>query len=159
MADTSLELEALIAETTEALGEAELTVDATELPGIKEVIGQLRAEKDKKATLEAELKSVNKQIEHYTKIALELMEASGIQNIRVEGIGLAYQHTSLYPSVKDPDALLEWAREFAPEIVKVGVHPQTLKSFIKERLETGEPIPDESVVSIYYDKSVNLRRA
>lgn len=157
--EATKELEALIAEATQAIAGEELLTSASELPGIKDVIANLRAEKDKKASLEAELTIVNKQIDKYTQVALELLDAAGIRSIVVEGIGQAYQHTSMRPTVLDADRLLEWAQENAPDIIKTGIHPQTLASTLRERMENGEPLPDEDVVRIYYQKSVNLRRS
>jgi hypothetical protein len=152
------ELEALIAEATQAIVDEELIASTTELPGIKEIVAALRAEKDKKTSLEVELTIINKQIDVLTKQALVLLEAAGIHNIRIEGIGLAYQHTSLQPTVFNQDKLVEWAQEHAPEIVKTAVNPQTLKAFLKERAESGEPMPPEDIVRVYYHKSVNLKR-
>jgi hypothetical protein len=98
----------------------------------------LRAAKD---AVESQLSAINHQIEAYTQLAAAQYDAEGVDKIRLddgEAPRLSYEP---YASVEDNDKFLEWC-------IKNGYRRsltlpwQTRTAIAKDRIESGEPLPD-----------------
>lgn len=108
--------------------------------------------KEQKEDLEQQLKETNKQIKNLAEHQIpEMMENMDIDKFSVPGVGTVYTQAEVYANVKkdDRDRFYEWCRNAGHgEVVVDYVHPQTLKAFIKERLENGETFPEFINVSV-----------
>lgn len=152
------ELAALIASSESQISTPEVEVDASQLPGISDVLRHLRTLRDQKTSLEATLSDLNKQIATVSFQAVQLMRDARMTSTKIEGIGTAYLATTVTPRVKDADAFMTWARENMPEFIRESIHPATLKSQVKERLETGQAMPPDEVMGVDYFTDVRLLR-
>ena len=143
--------------TTEAEGVEEI---ANELPGIRELVGQLREARDRKTEHEQRIKALDIVINAVEEKVRDAMVDSGIQNMRVEGVGLAYLSSALYPNVGDPQKFVAWLDNNGyGDMAQRGVHPSTLRSWWKERTENGDALPGEDVATAFVKTSVRLRRS
>jgi hypothetical protein len=105
---------------------------------------------DEKDRLEAQLKLVNGELEPLRKFELpKLMGDAEIEKITVAGAGTLYTKADVFASMikdeADPAAeapFYDWARANAPNLVTDYIHPARLKSWAKEKLEAGEPLPN-----------------
>lgn len=90
------------------------------------------------------------------------MALAQIDAIRVRGYNLALR-TQTYVSVRAGamDALCAWLRATQPELVTEGVHPSTLRAWVKEvREERGDLPPEVADLLNVYDKlTVGIRTA
>lgn len=110
----------------EAVLEARVEVDDAE--------ARFEAAKEKKTEAERKL------IEH-----MEQTDERSFKADSPHGIVSVSIVQKLYTSVEkdDKDTLLKWVDEECgrPDIIKRDIHPQTLTSFISQRIEKGEPVP------------------
>jgi hypothetical protein len=102
---------------------------------------------DEKDRLEAELKSVNGELEPLRKFELpKLLSDAEIEKITVAGAGTLYTKPDVFVSmVKDESGeppFYAWARQHASDLIVPYIHPARLKSWAKEKLEGGEPLPN-----------------
>ncbi len=107
---------------------------------------QFRALKDRKETLEAELKTLTEDIKKLEVETLPaLMDDNEVEKFTVEGVGTIYQQVKVYANVKkeNEQKFHDWLRETGNgDLIKAYVFPGTLSSFAKEQLEQGEELPD-----------------
>jgi hypothetical protein len=107
---------------------------------------KLRALKDEKESLDAQIKEVNKQIVQIEQHDLpSQMEDLDEEKFSVPGIGTVYLQTKLYVNVlkDDREKLHEWCQTNGHEdLIVPHVHPATLQAFCKEQLEAGKELPD-----------------
>lgn len=107
---------------------------------------RLRALKDEKEALEAQVKEVNKQIVQLEQHDLpSQMEDLDEEKFSVPDIGTVYLQNKLYVNVlkDDREKLHDWCIENGHEALIVPhIHPATLQAFAKEQLEAGKPLPD-----------------
>lgn len=116
---------------------------------LAKAMAKVRAKKDK---LEADLKELNAE---YDVIRIELMptllDDLNLENIRVKGLGRVSLTGDIFCSVKgaSQDGLFDWLRGGNPDkealgdLIKETVNSSTLRSFVKDRMKVGKPIPDE----------------
>jgi len=105
---------------------------------------------DEKDRLEADLKAINGELEPLRKFELpKLMSDAEIEKITVAGAGTLYTKADIFASmIKDelfPLAeapFYAWARHNAPDLITPYIHPARLKSWAKEKLEGGNPLPN-----------------
>lgn len=114
-------------------------------------VKRMRELMDEKDRLEEALKAVNGELEPLRKQHLpKMMSDAEIDKIAVAGAGTLYLKPDLFVSMAkagETDATQEppfydWARHNAPDIVVEYIHPARLKSWAKEKLENGEPLPN-----------------
>jgi hypothetical protein len=102
--------------------------------------------RETKAGLEEQVKEINKRLKALTEKEIpEEMDNRELTKFSVAGLGTIYTQAEVYANVKADDrpALYEWLREGGHgELVKDWVFPQSLKAFVKERLENGETFPE-----------------
>lgn len=120
----------------------------------------LRAKKDRKEVLEAELKELNKGIRELAEQRIPTyMDDNEIEKLSVEGVGTIFLTTKVYANVKaeDREKFFTWLRENGNgDLIKEVVHPQTLNAFAKEQLGNGVSLPDVLDARLY--PTANLRR-
>jgi hypothetical protein len=126
-------------------------------------VQRLRALKDEKDKLETALKAVNKEArELQEKVLPRLMEDAEIESLRIAGAGTVYVKQELYVSMTkgedDEPPFYDWARTNAPDLIVEYIHPARLKAWAKEKLEAGQPIPDNSLKASFVPTATLLRR-
>lgn len=85
------------------------------------------------------------------------MEEAGIESAKFEGIGRVSLRGDMQCSTKSGMSveLMVWLEEHDHEdLIKPGVNSSTLKAFVKEQLEAGNPIPDEFLNLYPYTRAV-----
>ena len=136
-------------------------------PKITDAVKRLRALKDRKDELEELLKQVNKEArEIQEKVLPKLMSDAEIESWKVTGAGTCYIKQELYVSMTKADGesadgeapFYGWARDNAPDLISEYIHPARLKSWAKERLENGLPIPDNTLKATFVPTATLLRR-
>lgn len=127
-------------------------------------VQRLRQLKDLKDELENQLKAVNKEsADIQQRVLPRMLEDSEIEKMTVSGAGTIYVKQELYVSMaKDEEGLespfYDWARTNAPDLISDYIHPARLKAWAKERLESGEPLPDNSLKATFVPVATLLRR-
>ena len=127
-------------------------------------VQRLRHLKDYKEELEDKLKEINKEAaDIQTRVLPAMMEEAEIERLKVENAGTVYVKQELYVSAtRDEDGgeppFYEWARQHAPDLIVDYIHPQRLKAWAKEKLEKGEPIPDNTLKATFVPTATLLRR-
>lgn len=120
---------------------AETAADAE--PTDAERAVRLRALKDEKDHLEAELKRVNASIDALSVELAESMEAHGVDSFRVAGVGSVYLQTINRPRVVDADAFIAWLDETGQSAMAPRtVHWKRLESLVKELIADAKPLPN-----------------
>lgn len=135
---------------------------------LSDLVHRLRALKDEKERLEADLKSVNKEAKYLQEVTLpELMEVEDIEKASIEGAGTIYLKQEFYVSLtgmdpNDPTSteppFYDWAREHAPDLVREFVHPSRLKAWSKEMLQAGKPLPSNMIRTTFVPTATLLRK-
>lgn len=117
--------------------------------------------KARKTEVEAEVKSLNKQI---IAVAVgkmpELMRDLEIPKFVVEGIGTFYLQDKLEVNVlaDDREEVYAWCRENGHEALIVNyIWPGTLKAWAKDQLMEGQPLPDKMTAT--FIPTTMLRRS
>jgi hypothetical protein len=107
---------------------------------------EFRTLKDRKESLEGELKEVDEALKKLTTETLpKCMDDSEVEKFTVEGVGTIFTQIKVYAYVKkeNEEKFHEWLRENGHgDLIKSYVFPATLSSFAKEQLEAGAELPD-----------------
>lgn len=120
-------------------------------------IGEFRREKSE---LEARVKLIAKELARLEPIAEATFDARGVSKLAIEGVGLFYTQTALFPAVHDKPKFVEWLDQVGEGALAVrAVHPQTLKKFWKTSLERGSELPPPEVASAFEKRTIRLRKA
>jgi hypothetical protein len=97
---------------------------------------QLKQQKDE---LEREMTELKDEIGLAQERCLKALEASGLKNLPIKGVGLFYGSVSVHPKATDEMMLFEDLRSRgAGDMIKETVHHKTLGAFIKELKARGE---------------------
>lgn len=103
----------------------------------------LRAEKEE---LEAKLKDVNLEIMQIAERDIpQMLDDAGLDSVKVKGIGTVYLQGQIQVAVlsdNQPKLIEYMISEGHSDLVKETVHPGTLKSWVKERLDENLEVPD-----------------
>jgi hypothetical protein len=101
----------------------------------------------KKEALEDELKVVNARYDVLRLEAIpERMDADGVENMKVEGIGRVSLTADLLVSVRGgaKESLFGWFRDNGlSDMIQPTVNASTLKAFVKGRMKGGKSVPEE----------------
>ena len=101
---------------------------------------QIKALKDQQTELQKEFDEIR------LKIIPDLMEEQGVGTVTFKGVGrvqLAGDLNVSIPADKREEAY-DWLEKHGHgDIIKPGVHPSTLKGFVKEALREGEELPED----------------
>ena len=96
--------------------------------------------KEQKDSLEESIKQHNLWMEALSQMLVEQLEGEQMQTVKLSSGATVFLADSVYPSVKDKDALMAWIREMQMEDVLI-VHSRTLQGIVGERLIHGETAP------------------
>ncbi len=106
---------------------------------LKKDIEKYQKLKNKKSSLEAQVKELNAEIEPLEKSIYDRMEGIGIQNLTLKG-HLYFLSSRIYFSVTDRNKCLKWLKTKHPEMITY--NHQSLTSFLKsEFIEKQKKIP------------------
>jgi hypothetical protein len=115
-------------------------------PTLTALAQRFRELKDRKESLEGELKEVNHEIKTLETESLpQQMDANEIEKFTTDGVGTIYTQVKVYASVlkEDEEKFHEWLRgEGHGDMIRPYVFPGTLSSFAKEQLENGVELPE-----------------
>lgn len=132
---------------------------------ITEKAQRMRLLMDRKDELEERLKEVNKELRKLKEVEIpKLLEDAEIEKISISGAGSLYVKDELYVTMTpgaDEDnekPFYGWARDNAPDLIVDYIHPARLKSWAKERLEQGQPIPSNTLKVTTVPTATLLRR-
>ena len=127
---------------------------------------RLTALNNRKKELDQELKKTNAEIEVVNdKLVAEMVEDE-IQNFKRNNITY-YLQTQYYPSIIAEESAQHQffenlRKEGFGDIIKETVHPQTLKAFVKEQINSTEDgeLPEymKGLVNVYTKEKVNTRK-
>lgn len=131
---------------------------------LQSAAARLRELKDNKDKVESDLKQINSEISYLELNYLpEYFENNEIEKITLEEIGTIYIRGDLYVSMSPAELLgdeapfYDWARDNVPDLVTQYIHPARLKSWAKESLEQGRPIPTNMLKTTMFQRAT-LRR-
>ena len=112
----------------------------------RDLAEKLMKTRDEQDELKAKTSALEVEKEAMTKVLLERWEAEGVESSRYEGLGLFSIVDDIYVSVppeKKPD-LFAWLREQGlGDVIREDVPYQTMAALVKERLEGGDPVPEQ----------------
>lgn len=90
------------------------------------------------------------------KLIPDEMEVIGATSINLKGIGRVTITTDMYAGIVSGKSweALSWLKEHGHEdLIKEGVHPSTLKAFLKEQIIAGEEFPEEIFKVTPFDRA------
>lgn len=114
----------------------------------------LRGQKD---DMKAALKQLEEELDTLEKEIIDVMEVEGISSLRTSDGYQVVSVTNMYPNIADRAAAYEWLKNIGAYEDMATINTNTFKSFIKNRLEMGEEVP-EDCINIYYKNTLSLRR-
>jgi chorismate mutase len=123
----------------------------------QEMVLRLKALDEEISKMDSELSALKHKRDNVKRALIEYMEANAItRTAEYPGLGYAIlPKPVLRASVAEenkPD-LFEFLKGIGrDEAVKSTVHPSTLSSIIRERIEAGEPVPE--YVKFYFQQNV-----
>lgn len=122
----------------------------------------LRLAKDRKQTIEDELKECNAEIRDLEEQLSELMIDEGLDKFANEYGSFSLNIKSYYSPIAAHKALVyEILDEIEPGLVQQSVHSQTFNAFMRQTVEdnNGE-LPEwaDGIVNIYDKTTINVRR-
>lgn len=113
---------------------------------VVELANELARLKDQKDDLDNQVKTLNLRIEAITKQELpEAMDADGVSNIKLDGVGRISLRGEVYASIKKEDqpAAYEWLRHTGRgSLITETVNASSLKAAAKSWLKAGDVVPD-----------------
>jgi hypothetical protein len=114
---------------------------------LTELIGAMHRLREQKEALELEIKGVNREYEYVSRTLIpEKFNAEGIKKMDVTGIGRVSLRADIFASIKSgqKESAYQWLSDIGSgDIIQPAVAPSTLKAFLKNRLKSGEDIPEE----------------
>ena len=128
-----------------------------------EMAEHLRELKEEKKSLEAKIKELNQEIEHFDEAIADSMAEQELEKFSFKGHTF-YLNSRLYasPAAGRKEDMFSALRENGyGDLITETVNAQTFSSFIKEQREiTGEDVPGwlGDTVSVYEKVSVGIRK-
>lgn len=114
---------------------------------LRSYCARMRVLQEQKDNLEAELTTVNKELDFIrTKAIPELMESMELRNVTIGGIGRVQLASDIYVSTRDgqKDAAMEWLRDLGYEnMIQETYNSSSLKALLRRMLAEGIDIPDD----------------
>lgn len=114
----------------------------------------------RKEDLEDELKACNKELEAVSVALGTHLDAHGVQNFKLAGVGTFYVKNVARISTPEHSqpALCAWMKANGHGgLVKEAVHHKTLESWVAEQRELQQPMPD--IISIFDQKRGFFRKS
>lgn len=119
----------------------------------------MREQKDQISLFKSNIKELEESLEEAENEVLKMMEALNLQNMRVADVGTVYLATSVYPKVHDMSRFIEWLdNQGEGSIAKRTVNAATLKSWYRDRVASGEDLPNEEVIDHHLRKEVRFKK-
>jgi hypothetical protein len=113
---------------------------------LTELAQRFRELKDRKDSLNAELKELQEELTILeTQLLPQKMEENEIEKFTTDGVGTIFTQIKVYASVvkAEESRFHDWLREQGHgAMIKPTVAPGTLSSFAKEQLEAGVELPE-----------------
>lgn len=101
-------------------------------------LGELKATSTR---LAREAKEARYEMEKYQADLYESMSNMGMESTRIDGTSYARKET-IYATVQDRDAFVEWARDHGMEdLTKTVEEKARLSEIVRERIDTGQELP------------------
>jgi hypothetical protein len=101
---------------------------------------------DQKEQLEAQLKSVNIELDKIRKVVIpETMEALGLRNATFDGLGRVQLAEDIYASTREgqKDAGMTWLRDLGyDDMIVETYNASSLKALFRRMIKAGQPIDD-----------------
>lgn len=140
--------------------EAEVVAQPLATDGdLVEAMKLLGAQRARKTEIEAELKMLNAAIKDGSARIIATYDARGITKMAVDGVGLFYTQASPYPAVHNKQGFINWLDEQGlPELAPRTVNFMTLRSFWKDMLAKGLPLPPEDLATALNDRQLRVRK-
>jgi hypothetical protein len=111
-----------------------------------ELVGELKSLKDDKKDYEDKVKTINKRIsELEEQIIPKFMEAQELRKVVFDNLGTIYLTPQVRANVKVANRFTvhQWFKDNGfSDLVKETIFAKSLQSWVKERLENGEDIPE-----------------
>lgn len=112
-----------------------------------EMVKKMRELEVQKEAASEELKIINA---HYDVLRLEVipekMDAEGIENIKIEGVGRVSLTADMFTAVTNKVGLYDWFKtNNLADLIQETVNASTLKAFIKRRMKEAKPYPEDCV--------------
>lgn len=101
----------------------------------------LKALRQKKSSLEEELKEKNQEILSLVFDLVEYLETTNQLAVKVAGLGTCSLTYSKKYSIDDPVAFENWMKEHGEMENVMAVHASKVHGYYKERLENNEELP------------------
>lgn len=125
----------------------------------RDLVQELKSSRDEIEKIELKLKAAKEREIKAEAALIELLEAHGAEATgQYEGLGkFKLMKPRLYANVtkENQDKLLSFLQEIGREdMMKTTVMPQTLSTFVKERIENGEAIPE--FIGYYFKPSLRF---
>lgn len=138
---------------------------SNDLAGVATRLAVLKALKEHK-TREIEL--INKEMDTLGTKLFELFGDAGLANIRITGAEVFTDNqdrivspdSSYKVSVVSPPAFFEILRaEGNGSLIKESVHHTATEKWVKEKKESNQPLPEESILKVWTVEGASVRRA
>jgi hypothetical protein len=121
------------------------------------LIRKLDRIRDEKKALEGALEKITKEGEDWQTKIVELMTTLNLTSVDVAGLGNCFLSRSVYPKVINEELLFNYLRKNGAEnLIKYSVHPQTLKAYVREVMETKNEVP--SGLEIFPKTKVSIKK-
>lgn len=124
---------------------------------LMELAKEFKRLKQTKEFMEAELSGITAAFDVLRMESIpNKMEAEGIENIKLEGIGRLGLTADMFLSVRgDKKAdLYDWLKiNGFGELIQDSVNASTLKAFVKEQIKKGKPIPTDCLTMTPFQRA------
>ena len=107
---------------------------------------ELRKQKDE---LEAELSTIQVDLDAVTQMMEAQFEVEGIDSMRMPGVGKVRLEPGIYPKVTDPEKFRQFCLADPDLSKKLTLHSSTAQSLIRKMLLAGEPEPPGTEAVVY----------
>ena len=129
---------------------------------LEQLSHDLRLAKDRKQTLEDDLKDCNAEITDIEGKLADLMIDECIDKFSNEYGSFSLNIKSYYsPIAGKKDTVYELLEDIEPGLVRRNVNPQTFNAFMRQSVEdNGGELPDwaEGYINVYDKTTINVRR-
>lgn len=86
------------------------------------------------------LDKAKREYERAQQALWEHMDASGVSSITVDGVQFTRKST-IFGSVADKSAFIEWAEENAPDLVAPAPRKALVNELVRQKIDNGEDLP------------------
>jgi hypothetical protein len=139
---------------------ATLEFEETHYEDLERLLVVLRDKYNEREAIRKREREISAEYEALNRNAVRLYNTRGLRSQNLKGIGTFFIRPTIMPTVKQPEALVEWLDNVGDgDLAKRTVHPSTLKSYLNERLGKGEELPSTEIVETFTKEVIAIRRA